>query len=383
MGPNPNDLNPDFLGKGMRKEELRGIAAIVGTVVGAGTLGIPYVFAQSGFLTGLLTLIIVGFMSTLVMLYTAEIVLRTREIRQMPGLAAKYLGKRGKHFMLALQVIGIYGALMAYLAGIGVSFRDILGGDSLLYSTLFLIFAFPVVYKGLRMIEEVEGFLLVIKVLLISILCLLLLPEIKLENLSQFDLRLWLYPYGVLMFAWSGYTVIPNLERIMEKDKKRMKKVILLAMFFCFLIYFGFALAFVGALDGEVEEIATESMKGDILASLFAIFLLSTPFLILSWVLKDIFKYDYKVPEFPSSLLSCVLPFLFLIAARPTFIQMLDVSGGYAVSLTYILTALMVKRARKMGDEKPEFQVPLGDLPLFFLIVMGILGMVYTTISLI
>ncbi|RLG17648.1 hypothetical protein DRN62_00405, partial [Nanoarchaeota archaeon] len=285
----------------MRKEELRGIAAIVGTVVGAGTLGIPYVFAQSGFLTGLLTLIIVGFMSTLVMLYTAEIVLRTREIRQMPGLAGKYLGKRGKHFMLALQVIGIYGALMAYLAGIGVSFRDILGGDSLLYSTIFLIFAFPVVYKGLRMIEEVEGFLLVIKVLLISILCLLLLPEIKLENLSQFDLRLWLYPYGVLMFAWSGYTVIPNLERIMEKDKKRMKKVILLAMFFCFLIYFGFALAFVGALDGEVEEIATESMKGDILASLFAIFLLSTPFLILSWVLKDIFKYDYKVPEFPSS----------------------------------------------------------------------------------
>ena len=60
---------------------------------------------------------------------------------------------------------------------------------------------------------------------------------------------------------------------------------------------------------------------------------------------------------------------------------MLDVSGGYAVSLTYVLTALMVKRARKMGDEKPEFQVPLGDLPLFFLIVMGLLGMAYTSVS--
>jgi len=365
----------------MRKEELKGVAAIVGTVVGAGTLGIPYVFAQSGFLTGLLTLVVVGFMSTLMMLYTAEIVLRTREVRQMPGLAGRYLGGYGKHLMLALQVIGIYGALMAYLAGIGLSFQNLLGGDSMLYSTLFLVFAFPVVYRGLRVVEEVEGFLLAIKLFLILVLCLLLLPEVKLENLSQFNPWLWLRPYGVLMFAWSGYTVMPNLERIMEKNKKGMKKVILLAMFLCFLIYFSFAFAFVGALDGEVEEVATESMKGDVLANLFAIFLLSTPFLILSWVLKDIFKYDYKVPEFPSSLLSCVLPYLFLIVAKPTFIQMLDVSGGYAVSLTYVLTALMVKRARKMGDEKPEFQVPLGDLPLFFLIVMGLLGMAYTSVS--
>ena len=121
----------------MNKSKLRGISAIVGTIVGAGTLGIPYVVSQVGFSIGLIYLLIIGLISTLVMLYVTELVLRTKKTKQMPGLAEKYLGKWGKRVMMLSQVLGIYGALIAYLTGIGSSFSGLIGGNSIIYSTIF------------------------------------------------------------------------------------------------------------------------------------------------------------------------------------------------------------------------------------------------------
>ena len=42
------------------KKFYRAIAMLCGTVIGAGVLGLPYVFQQAGFLTGALTVLILG-----------------------------------------------------------------------------------------------------------------------------------------------------------------------------------------------------------------------------------------------------------------------------------------------------------------------------------
>ncbi len=368
----------------MKSSELRGIAVIVGTVIGAGTLGLPFVFAQAGFLTGLFNLVLVWIMSTLVMLYTTEIVLRTKKAKQMPGIAEIYLGKNGKTAMMILQVVGIYGALMAYLIGVGVSLESIFGINRILFSTIFLSIAIFPIFKGLKVMEKLDFLFSPAKLGIILILCLFLLPGVQQENLSGFDLTKLFYPYGVLMFAFSGYTVIPNLERIMSKNKKGMKNVIILSMFICFIIYFLFSLSFVGNLGTNIQGMATQNLEGNmgLFGSIAALFLLVTPFLILGWVLKDIFMSDYSVSRPKATFLACGIPFILMFFARPTFNMMLEISGGYAVSLTYIITAMIVKKSRQKCDDKPAFTVPFGNWPLAILIIMGLTGTIYTTMNL-
>ena len=66
---------------------LGGLAVLVGTIIGAGILGIPYVVAKSGFVIGAVHIILIGIIMTIVMLYLGEITLRTKANHQLPGYA--------------------------------------------------------------------------------------------------------------------------------------------------------------------------------------------------------------------------------------------------------------------------------------------------------
>ena len=68
---------------------------LTGTIVGAGILGLPYVFSRSGFFIGFFWLILLGLIMLFVNLCLGEISLRTKKIHQLPGYAEKYLGKKG------------------------------------------------------------------------------------------------------------------------------------------------------------------------------------------------------------------------------------------------------------------------------------------------
>src|SRR3990172_1958148 len=97
------------------------LAVLLGTIIGAGILGIPYVVSKSGFAIGVVHILLIGIIMAIIMLYLGEIVLRTRTTHQLPGYAEKYLGQSGKKIMLAAMAFGIFSALIAYLIGEGRS----------------------------------------------------------------------------------------------------------------------------------------------------------------------------------------------------------------------------------------------------------------------
>lgn len=111
---------------------------LTGTIIGAGILGLPYVFAQAGFFSGLFWLIFLGIIMTLTFLYLGEVTLRTKEKHQLPGLAEKYLGRKGKVAMFLAMVFGIYSSLLAYLVGEGESLSRLFfgTGDYAFYLTI-------------------------------------------------------------------------------------------------------------------------------------------------------------------------------------------------------------------------------------------------------
>jgi len=68
------------------------VFTLTGTVIGAGILGLPYVFAKSGFFVGLFWLIFLGIITIYFNLALGEVTLRTKGVHHLPGLAEKYLG---------------------------------------------------------------------------------------------------------------------------------------------------------------------------------------------------------------------------------------------------------------------------------------------------
>ena len=120
----------------MKKEVFEATSLLIGTVVGAGVLGMPYVISKSGAGIGLILILVILCTVLIVNLQTGEIVLRTKERHQLSGYAGKYLGKPFKHITAGAMFIYIFGALVAYVLGEGQAFYNIFGGSKLLYSLI-------------------------------------------------------------------------------------------------------------------------------------------------------------------------------------------------------------------------------------------------------
>ena len=71
-----------------------GVAAftLIGGIVGAGVLGIPYTIAKAGFLYGFILIVVLGLVFLTINLFLGEVILRTKGNHQLTGYATKYLG---------------------------------------------------------------------------------------------------------------------------------------------------------------------------------------------------------------------------------------------------------------------------------------------------
>ena len=106
------------------------IATLVGTIVGAGVLGVPYVVAKVGLLPGIASIIGLDLIMLLVNLYIGEIVLRTKGNHQLSGYAERYIGSWGRIVLGVALIIQLSGAMVAYTIGEGHTFRALLGGNA-------------------------------------------------------------------------------------------------------------------------------------------------------------------------------------------------------------------------------------------------------------
>lgn len=70
----------------------QGVALIYGTNIGAGVLSLPYAARNGGFLALVVALLIAGTLTTISMLYIAEVSLRTKKPLQLSGLAENTWG---------------------------------------------------------------------------------------------------------------------------------------------------------------------------------------------------------------------------------------------------------------------------------------------------
>jgi len=366
----------------MNKKFWAATFTLTGTIIGAGILGLPYIFAKSGFLVGLFWLIVLGIIMTFVNLALGEITLRTKGRHQLTGYAQKYLGTWGRYTMFIVVIFGIYSALIAYLLGEGESLSRILPGNinPILLAIAFWLIMTLLLREGLKGLKKVETWGVIAIIIIVIGTFIRFLPQIKPSNITVFNQAYFTLPIGVIMFALLGFIAIPELRQEIKGQEKLLKKAIILGSLIPIILYILFTLVFVGILGNEVTEVATLSF-GPII-TLLGIFTMLTSFFVLSYSLKDTFRFDLKTSKTINFIFTSLIPLLIYILIAQYkilgFASILGIGGVISGGLTGILILLISKRAKtsKRNKNDPEIQIPINWPIIILLSIIFIAGII-------
>ena len=361
-------------------------ATLMGTIIGAGILAIPYVIMKSGFIIGLINLLMVAGFILIIYLYLGEISLRTSKNHHIPGYASRYLGKKGKTIALISTIFGIYSALTAYLIGESESLSHLFFSTSS-YSPYFA-FSFWLIlsiisFFGLKALEDFEELGIMFIFILIISLVFLFLNKIDVYNLNYNNLSSFFSPFSVILFAFLGFSAIPEVKRILEHDKKEMKKTIIYSIFSVLIIYTIFTLVVLGVFGSDTSPIATIALgKPFILLGVITMF---TAYLSNSNILIDTFVYDFKIKRSVAWLYTTLVPliiYLILVTLKSdSFIKIIGLGGIISGGITSIIILLIIKKAKKSCDRIPEYSIPYSKILAIAIIILLAIGTIFEIVS--
>jgi len=361
---------------------------LTGTIIGAGILGLPYIFAQAGFFIGLFWLVFLGLVMILINLYLGEITLRTKETHQLPGYSSKYLGRWGRKAMSIAIVFGIYSALVAYIIGEGQSLSKLLFENfeySLFFGIAFWVLMTSFLSKsGVRRLKNFEFWGVISVIFIIFIVSFLLLPDVQMKNITSLDsfgiFNIFL-PFGVVLFALLGFDSVPEMRLEIGDERKMLKGAILLGGLIPVVLYILFSFVFVGVLGRGAAEVATLSFSGSFGKFLFllGIFTMSTSFFVLSFALRDYFIFDLKkrkISFFYVSIVPLIAYLLISFFGLAGFVKILGIGGAISGGVAGILILVMNIVSKKKGDRKPEYSIPINWWVIGFLSLIFLFGII-------
>ncbi len=362
-----------------KKKFFVAVSILIGTCIGAGVLGIPYVASQAGFFVALTYIILLGIIILFVNLCLGEISLRTKGEHQLIGYAQRYLGKKGRRFMEFATIFGIYSAIVAYMLGIGESFSFLIFGNSSYAVFMGILFGAGMsvfLWRGMKSVKKFEKIGVSIVLGLLLLIFILFFNKIDVTNIYYFNIGNIFLPFGVVFFALLSFHAIPEVEIVLHNNEKLMKKVLIAGTSVCILFYILFALVVVGFKGLETPEIATLALGG--IFVVLGIFTMFNSWLSLGNALEESFMFDERIKKKKAWFYTAIVPLaIFLLISFFeffSFTKLLSIGGVISGGLMAALILLMVKKAKREGNRKPEYSIPINWFIIGFLILIFVLG---------
>ncbi len=361
-------------------------STLIGTIIGVGIFGVPYVVAKSGFLIGLLFLFGLGAITLLLHLLYGEIILRTPGKHRYAGYAEKYLGLWGKRLIAFTSIFIFYGALLAYLIVGGKFLKIIFNGSEFMWSMIFFAVCSMAILFGLRVVAKMEVLMSIFLAAIIILIFIKGLPVINLDNLSTLDWKYFFLPYGMIFWALTGPSAIPEMKEIFKKNYSSLKKAIILGTILPIFLCGIFVLTVVGitgsqtspeAIQGMVKALENHTI---IWGAIFGLLAVTTSFLVVGLSLKKTFWYDYKINKYLAWSLTCIVPLVAYLFNLRDFITVISFLGATLAGLQMILLILIYQRAKKTGQRKPEYSLNLHPYIYYGLIIILASGVIYQVI---
>jgi tyrosine-specific transport protein len=365
--------------KEMNKKFLYAVSLISGTIIGVGLFSLPYIASRSGIWTMLGYFAVLGILAAVIHRFFGELALKTPDFKRLPGFALIYIGKWGRAAALISMILGLFGALLAYLIVGGAFFQELLspyfGGGSLIYTLIYFSIGASFIYFGIKAVSKMEFWAVMF------ILAILVIMFFKFKMNDCFDpgnLVLkpesgsFFLPYGAVLFSLWGASVVPEAEELLLGKKGLLGKAILIAILLPVIVYLFFIFLILGITGSKTTEFALVGLRevlgeGEvILALVFGLLATFTSFVALGMTLKKVFWYDLRIGKKTSWAVACFAPLLFFLAGFQNFIAAISFAGGVAIGLEGILILLMYRKIKEGWAKKITY-------PLMFFFGLGII----------
>jgi len=339
------------------KNSVYATALISSTIIGVGLFSLPYVAFKAGLWLMVGYFFFLGLIAIIIHYFFSEVALRSPDFSRLPGLVGIHLGRKGKNIAFVSTMLGLLGAILAYLI-VGGQFLSFLlspffGGSNLLYTLIYFAFGAFLIYRGVKAISKIEFFCLILIFLIVAVMVLSSYPFLETKNIPLIGEKGHLFlPYGVILFSLWGASVIPEAEEILGKKKKLLKKVIPISIIIPILIYILFIFFILGIQGENVTPSALGGLKNLLdkriyfLSLLFGILATFTSFIALGLTLKKVFWYDLKIDKNASWLITCFVPLSLFLIGFKDFIEIIGLVGGIAIGIDAVLISLMYKKIK-------------------------------------
>jgi len=354
------------------------LALAISTTVGAGVLALPKAMSEAGLL-GVILIIFPALAVYFLSLMVLEILKQEHRPIQLPALIGDVLGKGWKYLTYLTLIFSMYGALTAYLLGFGEQSSILINIDPTVASLILFTFSSLVVYRGTKLVEELDKPLSALLVLFLFLMAFLNLFNFQhaipffippLKSITSF--------MAVSLFALSSVNVLPEINYLAGRSAQ---KVVFLNALICTILYLFFALTTVGVLGASVTDLGTKGLAlyyggwfmGFI--SLFTLFALFTSFLGLGLSLRHIYNFDFHLSRGKATLATVLPPLLLFILSKflhAGFLGVLSVAGELTLPLfSLIAIYAYVKVWKERGTSLPYPTFIVGFTSLFFLFLLA------------
>lgn len=370
---------------------VRAVGTLFGTVVGVGLFGLPYVFSRSGFLLGLLELVVLSVVMIVLFLMYAEITVQTEGKHRFVTYMQRYLGPVGKHVAAAAFLFSMFGSLLAFTIVGGQALASLSGWSEVASTFILLAVVALVIYHGIPFVSRLEVWIVAMILILYALLVLLSLTQFDAQNLltPPANFSDAVLPYAVIIFALSGFGAIPEMHDILDREYRRLPKVLVCGYLLIISLYVGFTLAILGAVGQSVSPSALSSLPlitsspfvlfaGSILG-IIAVF---SVFSVTATELMATLRIDFRLPKPAAWGLTVGTPALLYGLGVRTFIDVLGIVGGIfaAVSGTLVVLAYERMKRTKGCEKKKCFRLPAvaSYLVMAAFLVGAVIEIVYT-----
>ena len=372
---------------------------VAGTMIGAGMLAMPLTSAGIGFGFTLVLLLGLWALLTFSALLFVELYQTAESDAGIGTLAEQYFGKAGRIIATAVLIIFLYALIAAYVSGGGSLLKDLLPesfGNKVSILLFTVIFGSFIVI-GTHSVDKINRVLFFVMLAVFAIVLILMLPEIKFDNLmaTPIDNALIISASPVFFTAFGFHGSIPSLNKYLDGNVKALRFSILVGSAITLCAYILWQLSTHGLLtQNEFLQIlkedatlnglvkATFAITGsNVIAS--AVKLFSTLALITSFLgvglgllecIEDLLKRSFNITagRISLGLLTFIPPLVFALFYPEGFILALGYAGQMFAFYAVVLPVSLVWKARRVHANLP-YKVWGGNLTLIIVLVLGVL----------
>jgi len=344
----------------INKKFIKAVLMQYSGIVGAGIFILPYLFYHSNFHFVLFWLLILAIVMMYLESLYIDIVVHTKGHHQLAGYAQKYLGKKFSFLATANMLVLGFGVTSAFIRlGSGFLGQLLPGSPLIVYELIFLSFLGLFHSSGHRFIERITQYIPLASVVIILILFATSIG--KSFGALSFPPPNYEF-FGGLIFAITGFVIIPDVYRFLKREKNKNKKLIWSNRCGTCLAALTYVIFVIAVLLISGPNLSPDAISGllksaphlGIIIAILGIVLTFKACLNFIHSLKVMFLHDYNFSRDKSLLLSLSVPFLALLLSGFSFSKIISLTGTVTISVSaFIIVCVKLSQwKRKLKKSK-------------------------------